>query len=113
MTVNVSTRTADGVTVARVEGEITSTTAPGVQDRLLPLVGGSGRLLIDFSAVPYVSSAGLRMLLILYRRAEQAQTGVVLGGLSEEVRFVMSATGFLGFFEIADDLGSEMGSVRP
>ncbi|MFC4530152.1 STAS domain-containing protein [Sphaerisporangium dianthi] len=120
MTAGVSLSTAGGVTVARVEGEITSATAPGVQDRLLPLVGRSGTLLIDFSGVSYVSSAGLRMLLILYRRAQQAETRVVLGGLSEEVRFVMSATGFLGFFEVADDLESEMtrlatemGPVRP
>ncbi|MEV8630494.1 STAS domain-containing protein [Streptosporangium sp. NPDC051023] len=113
MTVNVTAHTSGGVTTARIEGEITSTTASGVQERLLSLLGGAGRLLIDFSGVSYISSAGLRMLLILYRRAEQAGTGIALGGLSNEVQFVMSATGFLGFFEITDDLESETGRVRP
>ncbi|MET8156806.1 STAS domain-containing protein [Sphaerisporangium sp. NPDC005289] len=111
MTAGVTLSTAGGLTVARVEGEITSATAPAVQERLLPLVAPSGTLLVDFSAVTYVSSAGLRMLLILYRRAQQAEARVVIGGLSPEVRFVMSATGFLGFFEVADDVEGEMGRL--
>ncbi|MEV7967116.1 STAS domain-containing protein [Sphaerisporangium sp. NPDC088356] len=113
MSVNVTTRVVDGFTVARLDGEITSTTAPALQDRLLPLVGQTGRLLVDFTGVPYVSSAGLRMLLLLYRRAQQATTGIVLVGLTDEVRFVMSATGFLDFFEIGEDAETEMGRVRP
>ncbi|WP_214412398.1 STAS domain-containing protein [Sphaerisporangium fuscum] len=113
MSVTVTSRTVDGVTVARIDGEITSTTASGVQERLLPLVRDAGRLLVDFSAVPYVSSAGLRMLLLLYRRAQQLAAAIVLVGLSEEVRFVMSATGFLDFFEIGDDVESALGRVRP
>ncbi|MFC4589459.1 STAS domain-containing protein [Sphaerisporangium corydalis] len=113
MSVNVTTRSADGITLVRLDGEITSNSAPGVQDRILPLAGDTGRLLIDFTGVPYVSSAGLRMLLLLYRRAQAADAKIVLVGLSEEVRFVMSATGFLDFFEIGDDAETAMGGVRP
>ncbi|MFE1315011.1 STAS domain-containing protein [Streptomyces sp. NPDC058755] len=104
MTVKLSSRTEGDVTVVVLEGEINSTTSGGLQAQLLPFVEQDSRLLIDLSAVSYVSSAGLRTLLIVHRRAQQLQTGVILVGLSEEVRFVMSATGFLDFFETEDDL---------
>ncbi|MFJ9870816.1 STAS domain-containing protein [Streptomyces sp. NPDC101165] len=104
MTVKLSSRTEGDTAVVVLEGEINSTTSGGLQAQLLPFVGQGSRLLIDLSGVSYVSSAGLRTLLIVHRRAQQMQTAVTLVGLSEEVRFVMSATGFLDFFQIEEDL---------
>ena len=55
-----------------------------------------------------LSSAGLRTLLIVHRHAQQLKAEITLVGLSEEVSFVMSATGFLDFFRIAEDLDAEL-----
>jgi anti-sigma B factor antagonist len=60
-----------------------------------------------------MSSAGLRTLLLLYRNAEAVNTTVGLAGVSPDLRQMMEATGFLGFFAVSDtvsdglrDLGS-------
>ncbi|MFI0241401.1 STAS domain-containing protein [Streptomyces sp. NPDC016845] len=108
MTVKVSSRLVAGATVVALEGEINSTTSGGLQSQLLPLIGQGAVVLIDLTGISYISSAGLRTLLIVHRHAQQLNAGITLVGLSEEVSFVMSATGFLDFFRIADDLAAEL-----
>ncbi|MET9734955.1 STAS domain-containing protein [Streptomyces sp. NPDC006458] len=108
MTVKLTSRMEGTACVVALEGEINSTTSGGLQAQLLPFIGHDSRVLLDVSGVSYISSAGLRTLLIVHRRAQQLSAVVTLVGLSEEVRFVMSATGFLDFFEIADDLGAAL-----
>lgn len=99
----VSVRVSDGPGLVAVElsGEIDSITAAGLYERLEPLVGAQNRLRLDLAGVSYISSAGLRVLVLLHRRAQQARAGVELTGLSEELRFVMAATGFLDLFDDA------------
>ncbi|MEZ0067891.1 anti-sigma B factor antagonist [Streptacidiphilus sp. MAP12-20] len=101
MTLDLKTRNSRKGTVAELSGEIDSATSTGLLDQLLPLLGeAKGKsLVIDLGKVEYVSSAGLRTLLVVYREAQRASATVRLTGLSEELRFVMSVTGFLDFFE--------------
>lgn len=108
MMVKVSSRAVGRTTVVTLDGEINSTTSGGLQAQLLPFVRDNAEVLIDLSGVSYVSSAGLRTLLIVHRHAQQVEAGITLAGLSQEVHFVMSATGFLDFFRIAEDLDAEL-----
>lgn len=108
MTIRVGTRAVGRATVITLDGEINSTTSGGLQAQLLPFIEEGAEVLIDLTGVTYISSAGLRTLLIVHRRAQQVAATIVLIGLSDEVRFVMSATGFLDFFKIADDLDVEL-----
>jgi len=89
----------DGVTVATLFGELDGRTAPDVQVELLQLPQPQRKLLLDMSGVSYISSAGLRALLMLYRQMGNGQGKVALVGLSESVRDMMSVTGFLEFFD--------------
>jgi anti-sigma B factor antagonist len=110
--VKLTSETVGGLTVVRIYGEITSVTSTDLQDRLLPLIRQDAKLLIDLAAVPYVSSAGLRVLLISHRRAQEVGAAITLFGLSVEVRFVMSATGFLEFFDVGENLETELERAR-
>jgi anti-sigma B factor antagonist len=89
-------------TIAALRGEITSATAPALHDGLIALLTERGRLVVDLSEVTFVSSAGLRVLVLLYRCADRMQACVELAGLSEQLRFVMAATGFLELFAPAE-----------
>ncbi|HEY0500671.1 MAG TPA: STAS domain-containing protein [Kutzneria sp.] len=89
------------VTVIALNGELDSTTAPRVQQGLDELVPVHGMVLLDLSRTTYMSSAGLRVLLLVYRLCQQMGTRVMVSGISDEVRAVMSATGFLAFFTVA------------
>jgi anti-sigma B factor antagonist len=90
------------VTVIEISGEIDSNTAPQAQERILPLAQPEARILLDMSRVEYMSSAGLRMLLSMYRQITRQNGGLVLVGLAEEIKDTMSVTGFLNFFTTRD-----------
>lgn len=93
----------DGVNViATVTGDIDGKTAPQVQAELLSALQDNNRLMVDMKGVAFLSSAGLRMLLLLYRQIASKKGKVVLVGVSEEIRDTMSMTGFINFFTLAD-----------
>lgn len=93
---------ADDLTIVTVAGEIDGKTAPAAQEQIVPLSKDGGKVLLDMSGVTYMSSAGLRLMLLLYRQASAAKATIALAGLSEELRDTMSATGFLGYFKVFD-----------
>lgn len=92
------------VTVVEMAGDIDANTAPTVQKEVLPLAQPGSKILLDMTKVPYTSSAGLRLLLSLYRQVTGNNGQLVLVGLSEEIQDTMSITGFLDFFTRCDDL---------
>lgn len=92
------------LTIVLVEGEIDGATAPVAQGKILPVVQAGGKVLLDMTKLSYMSSAGLRMLLLLHRQSTSSGGRVVLVGLSDEIRDTMSATGFLDFFTVFDTL---------
>ena len=102
MTVEVTER--NGYALVTLAGSIDGKTAPEVQEQLRPVFDGSGNVVMDMTAVDYMSSAGLRLLLLIYRDFTARRRKLVLAGLSPEIRTVMQHTGFLGFFSLADNV---------
>jgi len=92
------------VTTVEVSGDIDSSSAPLAQQRILGLVNPSCRILLDMRRVEYMSSAGLRMLLSLYRSIASGGGMVAVVGLSDDIRETMSLTGFLNFFKLYETL---------
>jgi anti-sigma B factor antagonist len=89
---------AAAVAVVALQGDLDASTAPAIQQRLAPLVRPGCRILFDLSGVPYLSSAGLRLLLSTYRQVAGNGGRMALVGVAEEIRDLMSITGFLRFF---------------
>lgn len=98
----VKTLSEPGITRVDLEGAIDGKTAPQIRDELSSVLAQVQKLILDISRVDYLSSAGLRLLLLLYREITARNGKLVLVGVSPEIRTVMSHTGFLNFFTIAD-----------
>lgn len=64
------------------------------------LEAGERRVVIDLSGVEYISSAGLRVLLMAAKRLKQPPAALVLCGLGPSVRTVLELAGFLPLFVI-------------
>lgn len=90
--------------VVELHGEINSQTAPRAQATLLPLCHDQCQIVLDMSNVSYMSSAGLRVLLTLYRQVSSAQGKLVFVGLSEELQDTLSSIGFLNQFTTTETL---------
>jgi anti-sigma B factor antagonist len=96
--------TLPSVTVVEIVGDIDTNTAPLAQEQILPLAQPETRMILEMTNVPYMSSAGLRMLLSLYRQLSAKGGQIILVGLSEEIQDTMSMTGFLDFFQTRNSL---------
>lgn len=107
----ITTRETDSIPVATVTGDIDGKTAPQAQTQLLALIAKNPVLVLDMTGVGYMSSAGLRVMLLLYRQATARNGRIVLVGLSEEIKDTMSMTGFLGFFTLAGSIDEGVQSL--
>lgn len=88
----------DNIIIVRLSGELNQRTSPPIQEQIVPLIQPNCKFLLDMSDVTYLSSAGLRFLLLLYRQITDGNGDVVLTNLSEMVEDTMAITGFLTFF---------------
>ena len=91
----------NGIVIARLEGSLDGKTAPEVREQLNPIVAEQSKVILDLTKVDYLSSAGLRLLLLLYRELSAKNGKLALLGVSSDIRTVMSHTGFLSFFTLA------------
>jgi anti-anti-sigma factor len=66
-------RRAEGVAVVRVAGEIDMVTAPALESQVVGLLAEKPRMLvIDLTDVRFFSSAGLAVLALAHREADEA-----------------------------------------
>lgn len=79
----------DGVTVAALSGRLDSATSGEAQQALASGLDGCGRLLLDLEKVAYVSSAGLRVFLMLAKQSRAAGGRLALCSLAPEVKEVI------------------------
>jgi anti-sigma B factor antagonist len=89
------------ISVISIEGSIDGKTAPLVKQEINPTLQAAKSVILDLSKVDYLSSAGLRLLLLIYREFAAKKGRLVLLGVSEDIQTVMSHTGFLNFFTLA------------
>jgi len=95
---------AGGVTVLTPKGRLDSASSPDLEQRLLGLVGTPGAAVaLDCRELAYVSSAGLRVLLMAAKKARAAGARIALAALQPSVRQVFDISGFSALFEIHDD----------
>ena len=76
-----------------------SSNAPEIQKAILAVLDQEKSIILDMSNCTYVSSAGLRVMLYSYKVAAAKGNKVYLVGVSNEIRDVMSMTGFEKFFD--------------
>ncbi|WP_338875570.1 STAS domain-containing protein [Spirosoma sp. SC4-14] len=101
---NVTSSTVDDITVIEATGSIDSKTAPEFERNAIAAIQGKSAAIINLSNVDFLSSAGLRVLLMIYRQIKAQNGKVVLVGTSEEILDIMANTGFLSFFITAETL---------
>ena len=90
-----------GVVVVVPKGRIDSTTSAALDAHLLELSkAGDDRVVVDFTGVDYISSAGLRVMLTLAKRTRDRKGALALAGLEDAVRQVFELAGFLPLFAV-------------
>ena len=89
-----------GTEVMSLTGRLDTVTSMKLQTVLTEAIEGAEKIELDFAAVDYVSSAGLRVLLQGQKAAQKADKPITLKNVSSEVMEVFDVTGFSGILTI-------------
>ena len=92
------------VKVVELDGKLDTNTSIEAEGYFQGLVvSGSKKILVNCEKLDYVSSSGLRILLLTAQEARAAEGDLRLCGLNEYVQSVFHVSGFKGIFSIYDD----------
>ena len=84
----------------KIEGRVDTTTSPQLQQAILTAFQKGSKVVLDFQEVSYVSSAGLRALLIGQKTAMSKGGSMVMVHVQEMVMSVLEMSGFSGILQI-------------
>ena len=97
MTIN---KELSGTTLTvKVEGRLDTTTAPQLESELKESLTGINELNLDFAALEYISSAGLRVVLSA-QKIMNKQGKMIVRNVNETVMEVFEVTGFVDILTI-------------
>ncbi|MEI6764628.1 MAG: STAS domain-containing protein [Bacteroidota bacterium] len=91
----ITTEKISEVLVIRLDGRLDAMTSGEFEKKVTPMVQESGQhVLIDFGKVDYISSAGLRAILILAKEMLKKEKRLALCSLNETIAEVFCISGF-------------------
>ncbi len=109
---NLDLETRGDTSIVRPVGRLDSASSPELERAVLErLEAGCQRLVFDLTGLDYVSSAGLRVILLAGKKLRAAQGKLVLAGMREAVRDVFEMSGFLTLFAVAPSLDEALASA--
>lgn len=95
------TQVKDGKTLTlQIEGRIDSKTAPEMESVIREVIDGVEELTIDMKDTVYISSAGLRVLLIAQKQMNR-QGNMKVIHVNEDIMEIFEVTGFADILTIA------------
>ncbi len=85
---------AGGTTVVQIVGSLDTRTSPGAQEELTQLIeNGATKIVIDFEELDYISSAGLRVLLIAAKQLRGVKGEIRVCNLNPVVKEIFDISG--------------------
>jgi anti-anti-sigma factor len=109
--VQVEITEAGSTVLIRARGRIDSNTSPEFENRILPSVRQDAeRVVLCLAGVEYVSSAGLRVFLMMAKRLRATGGRFVVCEMTEAVHHVFRISGFLKIIPV---VGTEEEALAP
>lgn len=109
---NVTEQEKGQAVVLSVDGRLDSNTSDALEEKLMGKIDeGKIRLVVDFSELNYIASAGLRVLLMAAKRLKTEGGSFALCGLQENIHDVFEISGFLPILTVVDDMDAAVAAV--
>lgn len=103
----------DGIICFQIEGRLDAESAPEAETQLKGALNqGSQRLLFDLSKMDYISSAGLRVILMAVKELRKKQGKVVLCALTPYVKEIFDVSNFSSIIPITDSVETGLQQMR-
>jgi len=83
-----------------IEGRIDTQTAPDLQEAIENSIEGVTDLVLDFTGVGYISSAGLRVVLLAQNWMDAKNGTMIIRGAGKNIVSIFKVTGFDNFLTL-------------
>lgn len=90
------------ILTVHIKGDLNVKTSPILEDELTKSISGVKELILDFSDVEYISSAGLRVLLAMEKSMRRQSGKMKLQHVNAAVKEIIRLAGFLQVMTIED-----------
>lgn len=89
------------ITILELRGRLDASTSNRLEEKLLALIdSGKKQLIIDFTNVDYISSSGLRVLVIAAKKLKNVEGKIALSSMKDFIKSVFDIAGFSSIFPI-------------
>jgi len=90
---------SDDATILKLEGRLDTNTASSFENKLMGLINNNEhKIVIDFTQLDFISSSGLRVLLMAGKKLKTVNGKLGLCALREHVKEVFDVAGFTMLF---------------
>ena len=92
---DIKTESSNGTLIAKAEGRIDGVNARDFEEAMKAAIGSDySTVIIDLEGLSYISSAGLRVILLIAKTLRKRNAELVLCSLSNPIREVFEISGF-------------------
>lgn len=98
----IQTKTENGKVTLELEGRLDTNTSPQLEDELAAVLDSTVELLvIDFTNLVYISSAGLRVLLAAQKKMNR-QGEMIIRNVNDVIMEIFEVTGFVDILTFSE-----------
>jgi len=107
-------REENGILIIAINGRLDAASAPVAEGEInKALEGEQNRLLFDLSALEYLSSGGLRVILSAAKEIRRREGKVALAALTQYVYEIFEVSGFTAMLPIKDSVEDGLKELSP
>ena len=101
----------NGILIAQVAGRVDSANAPEFEKALSAAISEGCALVLDLKGLSYISSSGLRVLLLVAKTLRNRAAHLALCSLSGPIREVFEISGFDKIIPVHDSRAEALAAV--
>lgn len=103
MSVEIREEKKGKTTIFWLAGRLDSATSPKIEEKIMNSISnGSSDVILEFSSLSYISSAGIRVLVHCHKELEKKHGHIFLVAVPKPIENVLYITGFLPYFKVFD-----------
>ena len=110
---NIDTENKNGVVVLHLKGRIDATNSGQVHEKITSEIKkGCDKMLVNFSEVNYISSAGLRVVIYASKSLAKNAGSFSICALNDNIKKIFEISGLVELFSIHDDLETGLNALK-
>jgi anti-sigma B factor antagonist len=92
------------ICILNVSGSVDAHSAPELNKKIQEISVKSKRIILDFTKLDYISTAGLGVLIATFNEVKKDKGNIILSGMSEKIKKVFDTMGFSKVFKIVNNI---------